>query len=176
MVIFRQAEPIVALRTVTFRLKASDGVTNFTGALSGADVQLSKAGSALANAAGVATHLSNGLYKLVLDVADLDTPGEIELEIAKTGVQGLGYVLGTVERRFFATVAAGATVTAFPTNRTEAADFWKDLLVTAITGACTGQTKKVGGFATTGGVFTMATGEAFTTALANGDIVEILSR
>lgn len=178
----RQNEPTPALRTRMFVLKASDGVTPFTGALAGADVQLSKAGSGLANAVGVATNIASiGLYKLVLDITDLDTQGELVMAVVKTGVQTMVLSLGQVTPRnpyspqFFGSVLAGTlTAGSFTSTATSAiADHWKDSLCRFITGALAGQVRKIGNNSTTGLLTVLP--DPFNSAPAVNDIFELIN-
>lgn len=75
-----QSEATAAQRTFTFNaVDATDGFTaeptlNYEDAAS--DVQVSKNGAAFANAAGVVTELSAGVYQFVAAAADVDTLGE----------------------------------------------------------------------------------------------------
>lgn len=58
----------------------------YTGALSGADIKISKGGGAMANSAGVATHLNAGLFRYVPTAGELDTVGGGAIQIAKSGL------------------------------------------------------------------------------------------
>lgn len=177
----RQSEPTAAFRTRMFVLKASDGVTAFTSALSGSDLQLSKAGAVLGNAVGAATHLANGLYKLVLDVTDLDSLGELVLVVVKTGVQSIALSLGQVtptnpySPRYSGTVAAGTlSASSFPSTATSAAaDHWRDSLCRFITGGLAGQVRRINGNSTSG-VLTLAP-DAFNGAPSVSDIFELIN-
>lgn len=185
-----------ALRTRYFVLKQSDGITPFTGSLSGADVRLGKAGSVPANAVGVATLVNSvtGLYKLVLDTTDIDTDGELVLEVVKTGVQSIEFSLGQVVEvnvydavRFGMTgirpdavltgaVTAGSiSTTSFPTNLTVptgALAGEAHLRFTGnITAALAGQVQKITGY--TAGVMTFTS--AFSTAPVATDTFVIVN-
>lgn len=88
--IITKDEATAAQRTLVFyAVDATDGFTPETGIdfSDAGDVKLSKAGAALANAAGVVTELASGLYKLVLDAADVDTLGLLTILITNAGVR-----------------------------------------------------------------------------------------
>lgn len=72
------SEATAAQRTFTFEaVDATDGYTPETAhTYAGAEVQVSKNGGAFATAAGVATHVANGIFSFVADAADVDTIGE----------------------------------------------------------------------------------------------------
>lgn len=83
-------EATAAQRTIVFyAVDATDGFTPETAIdfSDAGDVKGSKAGAALANLAGVVTELASGLYKLVLDAADVDTLGLLTILITNAGVR-----------------------------------------------------------------------------------------
>jgi len=82
----QQGETTSSLRTIYFTaVNTADGLA-YTGALSGADLRISKAGGAEANSAGSATHIATGLFKYVFTADEVDTLGEVSLRIAKSGL------------------------------------------------------------------------------------------
>jgi hypothetical protein len=121
-----------------------------------------------------------GLFYVPLTAADLDTPGKAVLVITNTGGTK------TMEKReleididiaFFATAATGTlTTSAFTSDRSEASGAWNGELVKWVTGSLTGQTRKIGTFLNSGGLFTLATGLTFSAPPANGDIAEIITQ
>jgi hypothetical protein len=190
--LLRQSESAAARRTRMFVLRQTDGVTPFTSAISGADVQLCKAGAALGNAVGAATNLSSsGLYKLVLDATDVDTLGELVLQVVKTGVQSLVLSLGqVVPWDPYDAVRAGLTalrpdaqlIGHAVTGTLTAGSFSTDLVLASgslaneahcrfITGALTGQIQKITGY--TGGVLSFT--QPFTSAPANLDTFVVVN-
>lgn len=179
----QQSAPTAALRTRLFVLRASDGVTPYTSALAGADVQLSKAGAALANAAGAATHLASGLYALVLATGDLDTLGELVLAVVKTGVQSMILSLGQVISEdpyapsYYSAVVAGTlTTTVFTCDRQEAdANHWAGALWEWVSGANKGSVKPISASSFAGGKTTVTT-TAFTTAPTAGDVGRLITK
>lgn len=185
-----------ALRTRSFVVRQNDGITPYTGSLSGADVQLSKAGGANVNAVGAATLLNatTGRYKIVLDPTDIDTDGELVLEVVKTGVQSLVLSLGQVvdlnpydairagltgirpDAELIGTVTSGTlTATAFSTNLTipsgqlAGVAYWRWL--GNVTSALAGQVQKITAY--TSGLVTVGT--AFSTAPSIGDQGEVVN-
>lgn len=161
----------------TTRLQSSDMNATFT-------CKLSKNGAAPASTTNQPVQIDavnqKGMFYLELTATEIDTVGSVALKISNTGGTK------TMEPReieveiltaYFATVVAGTLLTgAFTSDRTEADNFWKDCLATALTGALAGQVKKVGAFGTVGGLFTLATGYTFTGAPGIGDIFEIVDR
>lgn len=76
---------------------------------------------------------------------------------------------------YLSVVGNAATTTVIPCDRAEAtADYWKDALVRALSGALKGQVKKIGAYTT--GQIALATGYAFTAAPTAGDILELITR
>jgi hypothetical protein len=84
--LIKQSEATAARRTVYFTAVNTADDTAYTSSLSGADIQISKAGGTEANSAGTATHIATGLFKYVFDAGEIDTLGETSLRLAKTGV------------------------------------------------------------------------------------------
>lgn len=84
--VFTQSEATAAQRTFMFHLTNTADGTDATGkTIAGADVRISKAGAALANAAGAVTELADGWYKCVLAAADVDTIGALAVDISEAG-------------------------------------------------------------------------------------------
>jgi len=162
---------------LTTRLQASDMNATFT-------CKLSKNGAAPADTTNQPVEISaasqKGLFYLELTTTELDTIGSLALKISNTGgtkTMEPREIEIEVLQAYFATAATGTlTTTAFTSDRTDTNDFWKDSLLLAVTGSLAGQVKKCGAFANVGGMFTLATGLAFTSAPTNGDIFEILDR
>ena len=178
--LYLQSQPTSTLREIIFRLSTGAGV--LTGqTFSGSEVQLRKAGGSLANAnttqiAAIAELGSTGVYVYTATAAELDTPGALLLRVNKSGAN-IWEEVHQVDRAVFGTAATGSlSASAFTTSLTNANDFWKDALVLFHTGSLAGQVKKIGAFANTGGLITLATGLAFTAAPANGDVFQILNR
>lgn len=128
---------------------------------------------------------NKGLFRLDMTAAHIDTAGSAALVISNTG--GTKTMLRrelwfNVDQAFFITVTTtvAPTVSAFSSNRTEANSFWKDGVIIGRTGANAGQVKKVGAYANTNGLFTLATINAvqlaFSSAPANGDVFEVLTQ
>lgn len=84
--LIKQSESIAARRTVYITAVNTADDSAYTGALSGADLMVGKAGGTEANSTGTATHVATGLFKYVFATAELDTLGEVSLRLAKTGV------------------------------------------------------------------------------------------
>lgn len=82
----KQSESTAARRTFYFTATNTADGSAYTGALSGADLKISKAGGAEANSAGTATHIATGLFKYEAAVGECDTLGELCLRIAKSGL------------------------------------------------------------------------------------------
>jgi len=161
---------------LTTRLQSSD-MSTFV-------VKISKNGAAPASSTNSPTQIDStdqkGLFYLELTAAEINTIGSVSIKITNTGgtkTMEPREMEVEVVQAYFATAQTGTLTTgSFTSDRTEASDFWKDCLVIALTGSLAGQVKKVGAFANTGGLFTLATGFVFTAAPANGDIFEILDR
>jgi len=122
---------------------------------------------------------AKGLFVINLTAVNIDTPGTYVLVIKSIGGTKLmeqREITFKVIPAYFAVVGSTSlSVTTFSSNRTEGTDFWKDLLAVVRSGALTGQMKKIGGFTTVNGVFTLAATYAFTAALANGDVIELVN-
>jgi hypothetical protein len=84
--LIKLSESLAARRTIYFTAVENVGDTAYTGALTGADIRISKAGGAEADSLGTATHIATGLYKYEFTTGEVDTVGEISLRLAKTGV------------------------------------------------------------------------------------------
>jgi len=84
--LIKQGETTAARRTIYFTAVNTADDSVYTGALSGADIMVGKAGGAEAASTGAATHIATGLFKYVLAAAECDTLGEVSLRIAKSGV------------------------------------------------------------------------------------------
>lgn len=110
--IITKDEATAAQRTLVFyAVDATDGFTPETAIdfSQAGDVKGSKAGAALANLAGVVTELATGLYKLVLDAADVDTLGLLTILITNAGVRPIvAHVQVTALDLNVATVNPGA--------------------------------------------------------------------
>lgn len=92
----KQSESTAGRRTVYFTAQNSADSTAHTAALSGADLQISKAGGATANSAGTATHIGGGLYAYAFTATEVDTIGPVSIRISKAGVFGDCYVYQVV--------------------------------------------------------------------------------
>lgn len=163
------------------RLQASD-MSTFT-------VRLSKNGgtaNAAAASAPVEVDATNakGLFRVPFALSDLDTAGHGQAIITNAGgtkTMEKREIVFAVDPAFFFTATTGTlTTTAVLTDRSETTvDFWKDALVLALTGALTGQIKKVGAYSA-GKVLTLATintvQQTWTAAPANGDFFELINR
>lgn len=178
--LYLQSQPVSTLRGMIFRLSTGAGVLSGQ-TFSGSEVQLAKVGGSLTNAnttqiAAITEFGSTGVYRYVATTAEIDTPGDLLFRVNKSGANVYEEV-HQIDRAVFGTAATGTlSANAFTTSRTDANDFWKDALVLFHTGALAGQVKKIGAFANTGGLITLATGLAFTAAPANGDVFQILNR
>ena len=84
--LIKQSEATAARRTVYFTAVQSTDDAVYTGALAGADIQVSKAGGAEANSLGTATHIATGLFKYELTEGECDTVGEVSIRIAKADI------------------------------------------------------------------------------------------
>ena len=177
---FLQSNPIANERKLYFKAintaaPTGPGVTGIT--FSGSEIQISKAGGALANFAGSVAEIgTTGNYCLTLTAGEIDTPGPLLIRINDAAAQLLE-VVDEVVPAVFGTAATGTlTAAAFTTSKTEANSFWVDALILFRTGSLAGQVKKIGAFANSGGLVTLATGLAFTAAPANGDVFQILNQ
>lgn len=82
----KQSESTAARRTFYFTATNTADDSAYTGALSGADLKISKAGGAEASSAGTATHIATGLFKYEATSSECDTLGELCLRVAKAGL------------------------------------------------------------------------------------------
>ncbi len=82
----KQSESTAARRTFYFTATNTADDSAYTGALSGADLKISKAGGAEASSAGTATHIATGLFKYEATAGECDTLGELCLRVAKSGL------------------------------------------------------------------------------------------
>lgn len=84
--LIKQNESTAARRTVYFTAVNTVDDSVYTGALSGSDIMVGKAGAAEEASAGTATHVATGLFKYVLTAAECGTLGEVSIRLAKSGV------------------------------------------------------------------------------------------
>jgi len=84
--LIKQSESTAARRTVYFTAVNTADDSAYTSTLSGADIQVSKAGGAESNSSGTATHIATGLFKYVMTAGECDTLGEVSIRLAKSGV------------------------------------------------------------------------------------------
>jgi hypothetical protein len=164
---------------MVFRLSTGSGVLSGQ-TFSGAEIQLRKAGGALANAAGSGsvTELgSTGVYVYPATAAELDTPGLLLLRVNKSGAL-VWEEVHQIERAVLGSAVTGTlTTSTFTTDLASAVDdYYKDALVIFRTGNLANQYKRIGGYTGSTKLITLATGKAFTAAPANGDVFEILTR
>lgn len=160
------------------RLQSSD-MSTFT-------LKLSKNGATPASAVAttpvqVGATDAKGVFYIELALADIDTVGTHTLVITNTAgtkVMEKREIDFRVEEAFFATAVTGTlTTSSFTSDRTETADgYWIGALAHALTGANVGQVKKIGGYTGSSKLFSLASGLTFTSAPANGDLYEILTR
>lgn len=176
-----QSNPIANERKFYFKATdpadptAANGKTGI--AWSGSEIQISKAGGALANFAGSIAEIgATGHYIYTFTTGEIDTPGPLLVIINDAVMQPVSMVFD-VERAKFGTVVTGTlTTAAFTTNLTEADNVHRDKLALFVSGALTTQVKKVGAFANTGGLITLATGLLLTAAPSNGDFFQLLDQ
>lgn len=151
----QQHQPTAALRRVYFTLvDATDGFTAEPGlTFSGAEIQVSKAGAAFANATNVAgaTQQSDGSYYLELAAAELDTVGALRVKVEKTGCR-LAWVDAWVDPvtpqlaiAAAVTADAGNSTTSFETDLASSVnDFYNGAFLLFVSAsALTGQVRKV---------------------------------
>lgn len=177
----KQGQPTAALRRIYFTVVSSTNLQTRQTGISGFTIRVLKAG--VANAAGanavVEVDAVNmpGVYYYELSLAEAQTPGPGVLFVSKAGSE-TREIPFDVERAVMGTAATGTlTSSSFTTNLAPTvADQYKDALVLFHTGNLAGQVKKIGAVATSGGLITLATGQAFTGAPANGDVLEIVNR
>lgn len=187
---YKQSHPDPAQREIIFQMTKADGTPDTGLAFVAGDLKIRKprAFGAAANSSpyvnvnatqlGLVIELAEGSYVYTPTIAEFDTPGLFAFKAHK----GTGMIWTLEERieRAYLGLVTGGTLgsSAFTTDRAEAAsNYWKDCLVTFLTGTLAGQVKKIG--ASAGGanqLFTLASGFAFTGAPAVGDVYEILNR
>lgn len=186
---FLQSDPRAAERILYFTaVDNADGKTPIQASdMSGGTwlIYLSKAGAAPAPvAASTPTELDatnqKGVFKLALAIADLDTRGNHVITITNTGgtktMFRREYQLRVRDAYFF-TVVAGLDATQFTCDRAETVnDYWRDVYLEMLTGVCSGQSKKVGGYTGASRLMKLVSGVQFTTQLGTGDIGIIVNR
>lgn len=166
----------LALQT---RLQSSD-MSTFT-------LKLTKAGGTPASAVAttpvqVGATDAKGVFYIELALADIDTVGNHVLVITNAGgtkAMEVREIEFRVDQAFFATAITGTlTTTTFTSDRTETTNnYWiAPTLVHALSGANVGQTKKIASYTGSNKLFTLAAGQAFTSAPLNGDLFELLAR
>jgi hypothetical protein len=186
----KQSDPRTIKRRVYFtavninnmqtRLQASDMFATFT-------VRIAKNGvgpaGAVAASAPVEIDSTNekGCFYVELAVADLSTAGYAVLKISNSGgtftMEPREYTIEIPEASFVTVQAGTLTTSAFTSDRTDATDYWKHSMLIGLTGANAGVGgKKVDAFATTGGLFTLASGIVLPVTPVAGDIFEIVNR
>lgn len=177
----KQGQPTAALRRIYFTAVSSTNLQTRQTGLSAFTVRVLKAGVANAAGAGTvaevdATNLP-GVYYYEPTLAETQTAGPGVLHISKSGSEPREIPFD-VERAVMGTAATGTlTASSFTTNLAPTvADQYKDALVLFHTGTLAGQVKKIGASAIASGLITLATGQAFTGAPANGDVFEIVNR
>lgn len=182
-----QSDPRATYRRVYFTCVDTAALQTYlqSSDMSTFTVKISKnGGSAAAVAAAAPTQVdatnAKGLFYVELAIADISTAGKAVLLITNTGgtkTMEPRFIELTIQQAFFATATTGTlTATSFLTDRAETTvDFWKDALALFLTGALTGQVKKIGGYSGSK-VITLATGLTYTSAPANGDVCQIINR
>lgn len=186
MEIIKQSDPRNTERRIYFTCVDAASVLTYLQAsdMSTFTVKLSKNGATAASTTNSPVEVDatnqKGLFYVELTAAELNTVGKCTIVVTNTaGTKTMlrRDVTFKVTTAFWAVAATGTlSATAFSSDRTEGTNYWMDALVLAVTGTLAGQVKKVGAFATTGGIFTLATNNTFTGGMANGDIFEILDR
>lgn len=130
--LIKQSESTDARKTVYFTAVNTADDSAYTSTLSGADIQISKAGGAETNSAGTATHIATGLFKYVLTAGECDTLGEVSIRLAKAGVYNDVRVVNIVAFNPYSATDLGLTnLDAAMTSRLadadyEAVDDWLD--------------------------------------------------
>lgn len=134
------------------------------------DVKISKDGGAFANTVNAPAAIAGvtGFYSLALTSAELDA-GWVHVWISNAAMDDVHVQLGMSGQPSGVVVADGSnTATTFKTDRPEASnDYWKDALLLFVSGALTGQVKKVSAFNASTDFITLST--AFTAAPTAGD-------
>lgn len=122
--LIKQSESTAARRTVYFTAVNTADDSAYTSTLSGADIQVSKAGGAESNSAGTATHIATGLFKYVMTAGECDTLGEVSIRLAKSGVYNDVRVVNVVVFDPYAVAGLGLTnLDATVSSRFAAADY-----------------------------------------------------
>lgn len=187
---YKQGHPDPAHRELIFHMSKADGTPDTGLAFVAGNLKFRKPrafgaaanSSAYANVDGTqlaaVVELGGGDYVYTFTAAEHAVPGKGAFQAQKgTGLFWTDRI--DIARAYIGVIVAGTLgASAFTTDRAEAtANYWKDCLITFVTGNLAGQTKKIG--ASAGGanqLITLATGLAFTGAPAAGDIYEILTR
>lgn len=184
----KQSDPRAAFRRIYFtcvdfnnlqtRLQSSDMSGTFV-----VDIAKNGTRSSIASPSITQVDATNmkGLFYIELSAANIDTAGHAVLKIKNTGgTKNMEEreVVFSVDQTIIASAITGTlTTSTFTTDRTEATnDYFKDCLVTFLTGNLAGQVKKIGGYTGSSKLFTLASGLVFTAAPANGDQFEIINR
>jgi hypothetical protein len=188
---YKQSHPDPAQREIIFQMTKSDGTPDTGLTFAAGDLKLRKprAFGAAANSSpwvnvddtqrAAVVELGFGAYVYTFTPPELDTPGPGFGFHAQKGTGQHWTNVDEIQRAVLGKVAAGTlTSVAFTTDLTESgANLRTDCLITFLTGALAGQTKKIGASASgASAMITLAATLAFTTAPAVGDIFEILSR
>lgn len=122
--LIKQSESTAARRTVYFTAVNTADDSAYTSTLSGADIQVSKAGEAESNSAGTATHIATGLFKYVMTAGECDTLGEVSIRLAKSGVYNDVRTVNVVPWDPYAVAGLGLTnLDATVSSRVAAADY-----------------------------------------------------
>jgi len=180
---YRKSHPIAAFREMIFTCASSSTGLPMTGlTFSGGDLQIRKSGASAyvncnATQQTAVVEIGGGGYVYTFTTAELDTVGVLAFKLQKTGVI-YNVESNSVEQAYFMTAVTGTlTTVTFTSNRTETTDdYWKDCLVIALDGALAGQVKKVGAYAGSSKLFTLATGFVWTAAPVNGTFYELVDR
>ncbi len=180
---FFQSIPIASERRVYFYLVDSTTLLKKPSVtISGAELQISKAGGNWASYAGTWTEISGtgngaGGYCYEFTAGELDTPGKSMLKLEKSGVPQIMYQF-EVEQAYFTSVVADGSNTAstFKVDRTESTnDYWKDVFGTFLTGSLVGQTHRVDSYNGTTKFFSFATGHVYTAAPSASDVLRLVN-
>lgn len=161
---------------LTTRLQASD-MSTFT-------VKLSKNGatavSATASPVQVDATNQKGVFYIELTTSEVDTVGKVVLKISNTGgtkTMEPREIVVKISQAYFTTVVSGLNTTSFTCDRTETSDnYWRDVYVSVLTGACAGQAKKIGLYTGSSKLVQIVTGTQFTAPLGAGDFLELIDR
>ena len=175
---FKQSNPIATERLLGFSMRSSTTGLPQTGlTFSGADLQILKAGGSYANFGGTVVDVGGGDYTYQHTAAELNTPGLIMFKINKAGSTPYTQAEQVVRATMFTVLTGTLTLSTFTTDRSETVnDYFKDCLVLFLTGNLAGQVKKVGAYAGSNKMFTLATGLVWTSVPGNGDVGEVINR